>query len=1047
MIIVVVLLGIMSSINIKKRYFPETDPNSISIRVPYPGASPQEIEEGVVLKIEESLKGIQGIEEINSTSSENSGTVTVAVRPDYDAELVLTDVKNAVDQINSFPTSAEKPVIYNAKPRGSAIDLVVVGETDLLALKKYAEGIEDDLLESGIISQIEVTGFPNLEMNIEISEETLRRFGLTFDEVGTAIRLNNRDITSGSVKSDTEEIRLRARSKQYDADGIGNVIIKTDEDGSILRLRDLAKVEKRFADDPNKATYNGQNSVTLKVSTLPEEDILLVVDYIKAYTEEFNESNQLVRIILENDRSDYLLQRLNTLIENGGMGLILVLVLLGLFLNLRLSFWVAFGIPFSFLGMLFVSHMIGISINIISLFGMILVVGILVDDGIIVGENIYAHFEKGKTPMRAAIDGTMEVLSSVATGVTTTIMAFCIFFFIEGRFGQIMLEMAIVVILSLAFSLIECALILPPHLAHSGALRDHKKGWVRRNMDSLMTYLKNRIYGPIVALVIRYRYITVTSAIALFMVSLGLLGGGYVKFGFFPFIDRDDMTIDLVLKPGTRELITERILADIETKIWEVNEAIKKERPDGKDVILSSIVQLGSSGNSRNSNGTSGGHTGSIRLQLLPGEERNLPSFVIGKKIQEEVGIIPEAEQFSAGANGFFGKPISLSLKSRDLEELDRAQAFAMQELATFSDLTEVTRSNLPGNREVNMELKPLAHVLGLTQNEITRQIRQGFFGEEVQRLQIGTDEVRVWLRYPPENRKSIGELEEIMIKLPDNREFPVKDLIDYTIQRGVVNIKHFNGAREVRIEADLVDKNVPVEPITAQLKEAVLPKIQAKFPGVRASFEGQNKRSEEISNSLGTLLPIVMVGIFLIISLTFRSFSQAFLIMLMIPMGFVGAVMGHFWLGATMSVFSIYGIIALSGVIVNDAVVFADKYNRLLKQGHTMVSSLFYAGKSRFRPIILTSLTTVLGLYPLILAKSRQALWLVPMAISVAYGVLLGTFFILTIFPALIAVFNDLRVLSKWFWIWAWDADSEMPDRKAVEPAILEQHSLEKIS
>ncbi|MEM6345313.1 MAG: efflux RND transporter permease subunit [Bacteroidota bacterium] len=1045
-IVIILVAGAISVVNINKRYFPETDPNTISIQVPYPGSSPEEIEEGVVTKIEDAIEGIQGIEEVNSTSRENLGSVTVNVQQDYDAELVLTEVKNAVDQINSFPVSAEKPVIYNAKPRGDAIDMVVVGNTELMALKKYAEGIRDDLLTSDVISQVTITGFPDLEFNIEVSEETLRRYGLTFDQVSNAISANNRDVSSGSVKSEREEILLRARSKENDASGISNVIIRTNPDGSVLRLRDIATTEMRFADVPNKTTYNGKPSVTIKVQTLPEEDILLAVDYVKAYTQSFNESNDLIEIILENDRSDYLLQRLNTLLENGTMGLILVLVLLGLFLSTRLSFWVAFGIPFSFMGMLFIADTIDVSINIISLFGGILVIGILVDDGIIVGENIYAHFEKGKSPLRASIDGTMEVIGSVFTGVSTTIIAFCIFFFIEGRFGQIMLEMAIVVILCLIFSLLECFFILPPHLAHSGALTVKEKGRFRTSMENGLRYVKDRLYGPLITIMLRYRYWVVATAIALLMLTIGLMQGSYVGFGFFPFIDRDDMTAELVLQPGTREQITESYLLQIEKAVWEINEEIKAERPDGEDVVLSTIMSIGSSGSSRGGVSSSGSHTGTVKIQLLGGEVRNMPTFAIGKRIQDRVGQIPEAEQFAVGARGFFGRPFSMSMKSKDLNELDLAEEYAKKELTRFPALTDITNSNIPGNREIDIQLKPLAYVLGLTQSEITRQIRQGFFGQEAQRLQIGTDEVRVWLRYPPENRKSLTELEQIKIKLSDNREYALGELVDYKITRGVASIKHLDGAREIRIEADLVDKDQSIEPIVNNIRSELVPELAARYPGVQVSFEGQNRRSEEIGGSLAWLGPLILGLIFMVITLTFRSFSQASLIMLMIPLGFVGAVMGHYFHGAKMSIFSVYGIIALMGVIVNDAVVFVDKFNRLLKEGHSVASAISFAGKSRFRPIILTSLTTVLGLYPLILAKSRQAQFLVPMAISVAYGVLLGTFFILTIFPALIAVMNDLRVFVRTVWHWAWNAEWKIAKRTEVEPAILETKSLEKI-
>ena len=1040
LIVIILLLGIISAFQIKKRYFPSIEPNRITVSVTYPGASPEELEEGVVLRIEEALETVNGIQELTSTSSENLGTVSIEVKQGYDTDLVLQDVKNAVDQINSFPANAEKPVIFYFRRRSGAITVVLVGETDLYTLKRYAEGVREDLLASNVISLVDISGFPEREISIEVKEETLRRYGLTFDQVATAIRLNNRDISSGSIKSQSEEILIRARSLRYDVDGIGEIIIRTNDDGSILRLRDLADSEIRFSDTPNKTTFNGQNAVSISINTLEEEDIIEAANYVRAYTETFNEANELVKIIVENDQAVYLKQRLQILIDNGLMGLALVLVLLGIFLNLRLSIWVAFGIPFSFLGMVFVANLMGVTINVMSLFGMILVIGILVDDGIIVGENIYANFEKGKSILRSCIDGTLEVLPSVFTGVTTTMVAFSILAFVEGRFGEIVKEMAIVVILCLCFSLIECVAILPPHLAHSGALREIKKGGFRSKMEKGLSYVRDRLYGRVIAWVVRYRYATLALAIASTMTCAGLMMGGYVRFSFFPFIDSDEMTLSLVLKPGTREQITEKVLANIEDKILEVNETLKAERSDDKDIIRNIRVDLGTSGTE------SGSHTGQVKMQLLPGEERNLATFVLGNKIRQAVGVIPEAEQFTIGGNRWWGKPISLSLKSSNLDEIDAAKEFVKAELNTYSDLKEITDTNIPGRREVNMKLKPQAYLLGLTQNEITRQIRQGFFGEEVQRLQIGKDEVRVWLRYPPEDRTSLGGMENIMIKMPDQREFPLKDLVDYQVERGIVSIKHLDGAREIRVEAELQQRDMPSEGILQKIQTDLIPRLRSQYPGVRVSLEGQQKRGSEIYTSLAQLIPLAMIGIFLIISLAFRSFTQSILILLMMPLGFVGAVAGHFWLGATMSIFSVYGIIALAGVIVNDAVVFADKFNRLLKAGHTVVSATFYSGKSRFRPIVLTSLTTVIGLYPLILAKSRQAQFLVPMAISVAYGVLLGTFFILTVFPALLVVTNDLRMLFKWGWRGLWDGITDQPDRREVEPSISEQKEVEKI-
>ncbi|MEM6630681.1 MAG: efflux RND transporter permease subunit [Bacteroidota bacterium] len=1042
LIFVVLILGTVSVFTIKKSFFPEVEPNVISVAMVYPGASPEEMEEGVVLKVEEALKGIEGIEEITSVASENTARITVEVIPDFEAEIVLTDVKNAIDQINSFPENAEKPVIYNQKPRGDVIDMILVGGVDLMTLKWYAEGIREDLLNTGLITQIEVSGYPEREISIESSEETLLRFGLTFDQLADAVRLNNRDVSSGSIKSSSEEILIRSRAKRYDAEGIGQVIVRTNPDGSILRLADVAEIKEQFADVPNKTMYNGKPAVTIEVAKLPDDDILEIRDYVLGYTEDFNEANETVEIILDNDRSNYLLARLNILLNNGFIGLMLVLIFLGLFLNIRLSFWVAFGIPFSFLGMLFLAQMIGITINIISLFGMILVIGILVDDGIVVAENIYSHFEKGKSPLRATMDGTMEVLPAVFTGVSTTIVAFTAFFFLDGRFGSFIVEMAYVVIFCLALSLLECAFILPPHIAYSGALDKKEPGRFREWFDRNFRYARDRIYGGLLARVIRHRYITLSLAIAACMIMIGAIRGNYLKLTYFPSFSRsDNLDVNLVLRPGTREFITEDHLKQLEEKVWAFNEDQKAQRPDGKDLVISTRLRVGAAGDE------SGGNTGGIRVELLPEAERNMDKPVVARMLKKFLGEVPGAEQFTVGeGRRWFGSPVSMSLKSRNLADLEGAKNMVKTALSQRADLKDITDSNIPGKREINMQLKPLAYVLGLTHNDITRQIRQGFFGEEVQRLQIGQDEVRVWVRYPEASRRSLGQLEQVKIKTTDGSEYPLTDLVEYETVRGVISIKHLDGARENRVEAELANPRDAAAPILADLQENLVPEVKKAYPGVLVSFEGQARQGDRFGNSFALALPLIVFGIFMLISLEFRAFSQAFLIILMIPLGFLGAALGHLIEGKPLSILSSYGIVALTGVIVNDAVVFADKYNRLIKQGHTVASAIFYAGKSRFRPIILTSLTTVVGLFPLIRDTSATARFLVPMAISVAYGILFGTFLILTVFPALVVVWNDLRVGIKWIWDSAWNAKLQIPSRIEVEPAIKEDKRIERI-
>jgi len=637
----------------------------------------------------------------------------------------------------------------------------------------------------------------------------------------------------------------------------------------------------------------------------------------------------------------------------------------------------------------------------------------------------------------------MEVACSVFTGVTTTMLTFSAFFFFEGRLGQFLFEMAAVVILCLAFSLIECYLILPAHLAHSGALKEKGKNKLRKGVDRLIFFLRDRMYARLLSLVIRHRYIAVSLTLALLMTIIGMIQGNYISLTYFPPISfSDNLTAAVVLKPGTRDHITQQKLEEVEQAVLAVGEdLVEKNSWMDESPVLSTQITLGSGGSQ------SGSHVGSIRIALPTEQELGMPKFQFATLVREKIGPMPDVEEFTIGGRRAFGKAVSLSLKGRDPEALEEAKAFTKAELSRLPDLKDITDSNIPGRREINLELTPKAYVLGLTHSDITRQIRQGFFGEEAQRLQIGEDEVRVWVRYPEEDRRSLGELEEIRIRATNGETYPLTELIRYDTKRGVIDLKHLNGAREVRVEADLADQTTPVGPLIAQLREDLIPRLRAKYPGINYSFEGQSRRGEQFGKSIGKIWPAILIGMVLLISLAFRSFSQSFIIiLLMIPLGLLGAAIGHWIEGKPISILSFYGMLALAGVIVNDAVVFGDKFNRLLKEGHTLASAIFYSGKSRFRPIVLTSLTTVVGLFPLIRSTDSSAQFLIPMAISVAYGVMIGTFFVLTAYPAILGIYNDARVGIAWLRNALWNGDMKLPSRRWVEPAIKEQRGLEEI-
>ena len=1020
--------GVISFFSMKFSAFPETEPSLLFVRVPFIGASPEEVEEGVIIKIEEALEGLEGIERITSEARENIGTVNVEILDGADINTVLADVKNAVDRISSFPVGIEKPVI-SAQPRISqAVQVVVFGETDLYNLKYISESIRDELLASDEISQVTVVGVPSLEISIEVAEADLRRYELTFDEIAAKVRSANVNISGGKFDTNDEEILIRAYGRDYYANELRDLVVRGSEAGTVLYLKDVAEIEERWQDVPDKSYYNDKPAVILDVDKTLEESVLDVVAKTQEIVDAFNAQHTQVRAVLIDDQSQGIGQRLNLLITNGLIGTMLVVITIGFFMNIRLSFWVSIGIPISFAGMFLVALLSGLTINVISTFGMVIVIGILVDDAIVVGENIFAHYERGKPPLQAAIDGTIEMLAPVFTSVTTTIIAFTPFFFIEGFLGKFIWQMALVVIASLFFSLVEAFFILPAHLAHSKGLHPHAQDpRIRRKIEAAIQFLTLKLYAPTLRAAMRHKWITVVTPIALFMLTIGFFSGGFIGFTFFPFIDRDTLSINLSLVSGRQEADTEAVLSKIEKAAWELNEQLRDERADGKNVILGINKDLGS-----NDFGEAGSHTGKLVLQLLEGEIRQMDTYIIGNRLRDMVGPIPQAQSITYANATFFGKPISLSLLGNDLDELNKASELLLEELEAFESLKDVTVSNAAGRREIDIKLKPRAESLGLSLREVAGQVRQGFFGEEIQRIQRGRDEIRVWVRYRPEDRAAIGNLEQMRIRTPDGAEYPFSELASYEIERGVTKINRLERKREVKIEANQSDVTDDLPPILAEIEQVLQTKVLPQVQGVEVSFEGQSRGQEKSNRSLGRGFGIAMILMFILVVLVFRSYLQAVLVFSLIPLAVLGALWGHGIQGVAVNTLSMYGIIALSGIIINDSIVLIDQINRNLRSGLKVFEAVFDAALARLRPILLTSLTTSFGLAPLILENSRQAQFLIPMAISVAYGLLFGTLILLYLLPAAYLALNRLRVLT-------FELVSSKTSPELVEPAVKE--------
>lgn len=1042
-ILAFVVFGVAGALSLKSSFFPLSDSKNIAINITYPGASPQEVEEGIVLKIEDNLKGLEGVDRVTSTSRENSGTINVEIEKGRDIDFMLLEVKNAVDRVPSFPTGMEPLIVSKLEAVRQTISFSVSGDdVPLATLKQIGRQIENDIRAMEGISQINISGYPQEEIEIAVNENSLLAYNLSFTEVSQAVSNANILVTGGNIKTDAEEYLIRANNRSYYGDEFSNLIVRADASGQTVRLKDVAIIRDRFSETPNTSYFNGNLAVNVSITSTNTEDLISAAEMVKEYVEEFNHKYNNVQANVVSDQSVTLTQRTELLTENAIMGMILVLIFLSLFLNTRLAFWVAFGLPISFLGMFIFAGFFDVTINVLSLFGMIIVIGILVDDGIVIAENIYQHYERGKSPIQAAIDGTMEVIPPIVSAIITTILAFSIFLFLDGRIGEFFSEVSVIVILTLVVSLVEALIILPAHLAHSKALqpldKKPKKGIakvfsklrvINDYGDKMMVWMRDTLYGPALKFTLKHKILTFSFFIMALVLTLGSVGGGIIRTAFFPSIASDRVQVSLLMPNGTNEVITDSIISLIEEKAEIVNQELTATYLKGTDKMLfENMIRTVGPGSS----------AASLVINLLPGEERpdEIPSSMVTNRLQELVGPILGVESLIYGSGGNFGgDPVSVSLMGNNINELKAAKKELKTALENNALLKDVADNDPAGIKEIRLELKENAYLLGLDLRTIMNQVRAGFFGTQAQRFQRGQDEIRVWVRYDRQNRSSISDLDEMRITTPSGNKVPLKEIATYTIERGDVAINHLDGRREIQISADLKDdKATSATDIMAEIQSQIMPEIQSKYPTVSASYEGQNREAGKLLGSLKSVGLTVLLLIYMTIAFTFRSFSQPLLLILLVPFSLTAVAWGHWLHDFPINILSMLGIIALIGIMVNDGLVLIGRFNNNLREGMKFDDAIFEAGKSRFRAIFLTSITTIAGLAPLLLEKSRQAQFLKPMAISIAYGIAFATILTLLMLPLFLAFSNKFKVGSKWL------ATGGQVTKEEVERAIKEQ-------
>jgi len=1016
LMVLLVLGGVLAGRSIKVEVFPDIDLDMVTISVVYPGAGPEEVEEGIVQPVEEAIQGLEGVKRILSSANEGVGAITVEVLEGQDVDLVLQDIKAAVDRIVTFPNEAERPVVQKVIRRRSVLSVVVYGDMDTWSLSEQAEDFRDRLLALPEVTQVELSGIPPYEISIEVKEETLRHYNLTLDKVAAAVRAASLDLPAGAVKTKAGEILLRTKERRYFAREYRDVVVVSKPDGTLVKLGEIASIKDTFLETDERAKFQGKPAAMIEVFRVGDQTPTQVAAAVKKLVaERQGDLPPAVQLSVWFDRSEILQSRLDLLMRNAAMGLVLVIVILGLFLQVRLAFWVTLGIPISVIGALIVMPWADVSVNMITLFAFILVLGIVVDDAIVVGENTFTHRFSGKSMERAAPDGAVEVSRPVVFSVLTTVAAFAPLLFISGMMGKFMGSVPVIVISVLMISLVESLLVLPAHLSRCCAKTPDEPvgrlGSLHRRFGALVERFIAGTYTRHLRRAVRYRYVTLALAVSLLMLAIGVFKAGLVKNIFMPELEGDVVHARITMPFGTPPEQTARHLERIEAAARELVREYDAKMPGGQSIARNVFTLLGGHVGRHGGARMGGAHEGEVSIYLQETDKRNVESDVFARRLREKVGEVAGAESVSFSARMMeMGEAVDIQFAHRDFSVLEAAAERLKAALVDYKGLSDIADSYEEGKRELKLTLKPEARALGITQQSLASQVRNAFYGAEALRILRGRNELKVMVRYPEAERRSLFNVGEMRIRTAAGGEIPFAQAANIDDGRGYSFINRTDRRRVINVTAK-ADHNVAnVDAILGQLRDTVLPRIQADYPGLTYDMEGQQRERRESMQSIIWGFVVALLLIYGLLAVPFRSYSQPVLVMSAIPFGVVGAAGGHLLLGYNMSLLSWMGVVALSGVVVNDSLVMIDFINRIRAQGVPLRDAVVLGGQRRFRPIILTTLTTFFALVPMLAETSVQARFLVPMAVSLAFGVLFSTLITLMLVPALYRILEDLR-------------------------------------
>ena len=1016
LMLIIMLGGVLTTMQIKKEVFPEFDLDMITVSVPYIGASPTEVESGVILAVEEAVRGVDGVKRVTGTANENSGNVTVELLLGTDRDQALSDVRSQIDRITSFPADSEEPTISLVSNRNEAISIVIYGDLTQYELHDLAEQMRLELLQSPELTVAEVDGIPPLEMSIEVSRESLNTYNLTHEQIAQTIRAASIELPAGSVETVGGDRLLRIQRKLDQVQAFEQIALISRPNGTEVLLGDIANIHDGFTDTNQSATFNGLPAVRVVVYRVGEQTPISVSDAVLEYLESTQSAlPEGVQTSIWNDNSEMYRARIDLLARNAKLGLVLVLLLLTIFLEIRLAFWVTMGIPISFLGAMLLAPIWGISLNMVTLFAFILTLGIVVDDAIVVGEAVFKYRQMGHDPIDAALMGAREVAAPVTFSVITTIVAFTPLFFVPGTMGKFMVVIPAMVVTVLALSLVESLFILPAHLGH---LRERKGiigaiNKVQIRFAAFIDRLIDRTYRPVVKFATRMRYATVALGIATLIATVGYVRAGNVSFNFMPVVESEVIAMNLELPASSSIENTQRIQDFILEQARETFVEFGGEEASSRG-IYASVGSTSAAGGPTGNMVTLGSNLAQIYVYLVDADLRDFSTDEFTQSWRQRVGEIPGVEQlsFSYDVGPTQGGAIDIELLHDDIDVIEEAATELASILGEFEGVREINNGFSEGKEQINFRLRPQARTLGLTETDLARQIRSAFYGVEVTRQQRGREELKIFVRLPESERTSEFDIESLMIRTPQGGEIPLLEAAIMERGTAYTSIKRIDGRRAVNVTADVDKTIISGNEVISSLRQGSLQRLLAAHDGLSFDLAGEQREQADTMKSLMTTGIIALFAIFALMAISFKSYLQPLIVMTAIPFGIIGAIAGHIIMGYDLSMLSMLGMTALAGVVVNDSLVMVTATNDFMAAGFSTHRAAIEAGVRRFRPIMLTSTTTFLGLMPMMLETSTQARFLIPMAISLAFGVLFTTFVTLLIVPAFYIIIDDI----KWF-------------------------------